>query len=108
MENLAAGAQGFGADPERAFLTGMLSLVDVLIARPLEEILRELEIEPGLKAALLERDGPLGHLLTVVEEMERNEWSRVRSGLSTVGLDLPALQHFDAQAYEWLHGFIDL
>lgn len=63
---------------EQAFLTGMLSRVDVLFGMPLRKVVGDLPLTESVRGALLERTGPLGHLLSVCEARER--------------ADLPALE----------------
>lgn len=88
---------------ERAFLVGMLSLLDVLFHRPLEEVLRELHLDDVVQAAILKRDGPLGALLTLVLHLEATDFGRVDDLLSALGIAYPELQRADNQAYSWIH-----
>jgi len=107
MENLsAASARAPGEEPERAFLAGMLSLVDVLFARPLDEVVGELGLEPGVRAALLEREGRLGALISLAEAAERADWPNVDRALAGFDLDLTAFREQEERAYGWLHGFV--
>jgi EAL and modified HD-GYP domain-containing signal transduction protein len=55
---------------DRAFMVGMLSLIDSLFAKPMAEILAPLNLEDSLQDALLLRKGPLGELLKLVEGLE--------------------------------------
>ena len=56
---------------EQAFLTGMLSRIDALFGMPLREVVGNLPLTDSVRGALLERAGPLGHLLSVCEARER-------------------------------------
>jgi EAL and modified HD-GYP domain-containing signal transduction protein len=51
-------------------MTGIMSLMDTLLAMPLADILAPLPIAEDVRAALLERGGRLGALLDVVEAVE--------------------------------------
>jgi len=107
MENLMSDAAGgFEKEPERAFLAGMLSLVDVLFSRPLAEVIGELELEASVQAALLGREGRLGQLLAMVERLEQADWTRLEETLGELGLGLDDLRQKDDDAYAWLHGFV--
>jgi len=89
---------------ERAFLTGMLSLVDALLDAPLEEVLLDIQVEREIRDALLERRGTLGRLLAVQEHVERGTFDRAQALLDALGLDRSALLAAQAEAYGWVGG----
>jgi c-di-GMP-related signal transduction protein len=87
---------------DRAFMTGILSLLDALLETPMTEVIEQLRLPDDVRAALLERTGKLGHLLRVVESLERTDDSGVSALLAqgapcTTG-ELPALQ---IEALSW-------
>ena len=63
MELLADDA---GIDPDEAFMTGVLSLADTLLATPMAELISGLALSSEVQQALLARGGPLGQLLALV------------------------------------------
>ena len=69
-------ADTLGVDTERAFMAGLLSVVDALIDRPLEDALGELPLDGELTSALLVRDGALGDLLQRVVSFEHGDFGR--------------------------------
>ena len=74
MELLAAVWSGASAEArERAFLTGILSLVSALLAVPLPEILKSLPLPEKVRTALLDRSGELGDMLRLVELVEQTD-----------------------------------
>jgi EAL and modified HD-GYP domain-containing signal transduction protein len=74
MEQLAAVWTGAGAEVrERAFLTGILSLVSALLAVPLAEVLKSLPLPDEVRIALLDRSGELGDMLRLVELVEQTD-----------------------------------
>lgn len=60
-----------------AFLTGILSLLDCLLDKPLAIIISEIPIDFVIKMALLEREGILGSLLKLVSAIEHVQWQEV-------------------------------
>lgn len=88
---------------DRAFLAGMLSLVDVLLGQALEEVVAGLHLEPSVTDALLKRDGTLGTLLGLSEAVEVLDSERVQSISSELGMPLDRLQALDLDAYRWVH-----
>ena len=57
-----------------AFLVGLLSLLDVLFEVPMDRILSHIELSDEVTKALLERRGPLGTPLKLVESYEQADW----------------------------------
>jgi EAL and modified HD-GYP domain-containing signal transduction protein len=57
-----------------SFLVGLLSMVDVLVARPIEEVLHDLAIDREVERALLLSEGPLARLLALAVAHERGDW----------------------------------
>jgi EAL and modified HD-GYP domain-containing signal transduction protein len=70
------GRNGRPVDPEqpgRAFLVGVLSLLDVVLGVPMERVVAQLPLDPRIVGALLLRRGELGQLLRLVELHERDD-----------------------------------
>jgi c-di-GMP-related signal transduction protein len=74
---------------ERAFLTGTLSLVNALLASPLQKILETLPVAGDVRSALLAREGELGTLLALVEALEMADLATIERALNRV----PGLEH---------------
>ncbi|RJX73776.1 EAL domain-containing protein [Vibrio sinensis] len=68
----------------QAFLTGMFSLLDSLLDRPLIQIVDEISIDESIKLALTEQKGVLGKALMLIKAYELAEWNTV----SALGRDL--------------------
>jgi len=66
-------ARAVGADPDAAFLVGLVSALDALFERPLERIVRELPLSPEVQAAALEQRGLLGEILVDVLSHESDD-----------------------------------
>ncbi|MGD9854143.1 MAG: EAL and HDOD domain-containing protein [Planctomycetaceae bacterium] len=67
-----------GGHPAGDFCTvGVLSMLDALTGRRLEEIVEELRLADHLSAALLGFEGTLGQVLRSVLAYERGDWSHV-------------------------------
>jgi len=67
---------------DSAFIVGLLSLLDVLLEVPMKKILARLELSAEVQCALLERHGPLGTPLRLVEAYEKANWDAAK-GLAT-------------------------
>lgn len=104
MELLAQRRGGDHAACERAFMTGIFSLIENVIGKPLAELVRELNLGESLEAALLRREGELGCLLDLVESLEHQDLSRTLALLKSVGgLSLSDLTTAEIEAMAWTH-----
>ena len=94
---------------ERAFMTGILSLLDTLLSAPLLEILDQLNLLDEVKAALLSREGRLGQLLTLLEKKEGNDSKAVSSILAGLSfLSLGELITAELEAICWANGLDEI
>lgn len=79
------------------FMTGLLSLLDVILGAPLEECLRELPLADPVREALQEQRGSLGAALRCVIGHERGDWESARFE----GIPPQQISTAYAQAVEW-------
>ncbi len=87
---------------ELAFITGVLSLMDVLLEMPYDEILNELNLPDTVVDALLRREGDIGALLTLAEELEREDACAVSESLDRIGmLGRGELAGIQMEAFQW-------
>ncbi|MES2164925.1 MAG: HDOD domain-containing protein [Pseudomonadota bacterium] len=94
MEGLSK-ALGWERDQQdMAFVAGVFSLLDVLLGMPMTEIVAALSLDLDVVMALLDRAGPLGELLALVERHDR-------AGLDKAGIDHETYWQAQLQAYHW-------
>lgn len=87
---------------ERAFMVGILSLLDVLLGIDMRQIVDKLAISEDMSQALLSRDGRLGQELKLVEANENSEVESMQSILDELGfLSLSELANIEIQAIGW-------
>jgi EAL and modified HD-GYP domain-containing signal transduction protein len=96
--NNAAGKE----ESDRAFLIGMLSLLDALLGAPLGDLLSRLHVDDGIRTALLERAGQAGALLDLAEHLERGDFAAVESLLEELAVDSPRLLQAQLDAHLWI------
>lgn len=70
MELVMLPEKGGAASAESAFITGIVSVMDVLLGLPMEKVVASLGLAPDVGRALLAREGALGELLGVAEALE--------------------------------------
>ncbi|WP_374362583.1 EAL and HDOD domain-containing protein [Pseudoduganella danionis] len=79
---------------DMAFVTGVFSLLDVLLDMPMTEIVAALSLDLDVVMALLDRGGALGELLKLVERPDR-------AALEQAGIDPATYWATQLQAYQW-------
>lgn len=90
-------ARSTGLKPEAAFTVGLFSLLDALMDTPLDNVVAALPLAPEISAAITQRSGELGALLTMVECYERGDWASLEPG----SLKSPALAAAWHAALAW-------
>jgi EAL and modified HD-GYP domain-containing signal transduction protein len=101
-----ANARGWSAIKDRAFLVGMLSVVDALFGQPLAEIVSLLNLDENLKNALLRREGQLGTLLRLAEASERADSQNTITMMNNLNLsDLRQLNRMQVESFKWAANF---
>lgn len=64
-------------DPATFYSAGLFSLLDVMMGRPMKELLASMPISRELEAALLKRKGTVGATLRAVADYEQGEWRSI-------------------------------
>jgi len=81
-ELMAAFARRFKGKKEqidKAYLTGLLSMLDVILHISLEQLFGEMEFDEEIQGAVLERTGTMGKLLTIVRVVEKGDYSKTKT-----------------------------
>lgn len=84
MELLAEHCDTRDADPDSAFLTGILSLLPALLGVSMDEVLKTLAVERGIQGALINGSGTLGTLLQLLRCWEEDATLEFTAILATL------------------------
>jgi EAL and modified HD-GYP domain-containing signal transduction protein len=74
-------------NPPKAFLTGILSLIDGILDNELEQVLGVLPIHEEIKSALRNEKCDLGNYLLLVKNIEKGLWKESEVIADIIGLD---------------------
>jgi c-di-GMP-related signal transduction protein len=107
MENLTGfhrSVKGRFDSAEKAFMTGILSVLDGVYDITMDEMMRTLNVSDDIRNALVSRQGGLGKLLHVAELAEQSDFRHLGKHLIEMGIS-----HQDAlsslkEAYKWRKG----
>lgn len=93
------GTEKFGAaHKDDLFVTGMFSLLDVLLQVPMEQALENMKLPEAVSQALIAREGPLAPYLELAEACEEFDAKKIAQLSSKLGLDVDRvnIHHIDA------------
>ena len=99
-ESLAINTVFAGKAPE-LFMTGMFSMLDVLVGRPMEEVLDAINVSKEIRVALTTGDNLHGDLLKLVYAYERAAWQDVDSWAGRLDLDIAKIPPDYGQSVQW-------
>ncbi|MCG7755483.1 MAG: HDOD domain-containing protein [Nitrosomonas sp.] len=93
---------------DRAFMVGVLSLLDTLLGIEMSELVGTLSIQKDMSEALLTRRGSLGYQLALIEAYEKGESEMVLSMLPELGfLSMEEFIRLELEATAWAHRITD-
>ena len=103
MELLCENMGGGRDEQDCAFMIGMFSLLDVLFSIPLTEVLKPLNLAPEVIAALLNRSGPFGRLLTLAEYACHDIPGMTENQLTDSAINTSSYYEAVIGAYRWVN-----
>jgi len=87
---------------DAAFMTGIFSLVHVVVDMPPVEILELLQLSGEIRAAIVDGQGPLGMLLRISQAAERGDAPEVDLSIGAFGRSFR-----DGEPQRLMQGFLD-
>jgi EAL and modified HD-GYP domain-containing signal transduction protein len=88
---------------DAAFMVGMFSLLDLLFACPLWEIVKPLSLSEEVRNALLEKSGPLGDNLRLTEVSDRLISKQHEDVMHVCELSVESYYNNLTHAYSWVN-----
>lgn len=107
MENMAGCHPGLKRQQdstEKAFMTGILSVLERVYDIPLDEVVRKLNLSDDVKDALVSRQGMLGNLLYAAELLEELEFTQLGALLDEMGVSSDDVFISQKKAFVWRNG----
>ena len=86
---------------DRAFMAGVLSLVDVVLSMPMNEILDQLGLVDEIRRAILLHEGFLGELLKLQVILEGDDFAAIPALLTQTGVTTACLNQARVEAMRW-------
>jgi len=89
-----------------AFLMGLFSSLDVLLGRPMRDVIDKIPLEVIIKSSLLGEDTILRKIYEVVLSYEKGEWEQVDSATRKINLNEINYPKYYIHSVEWANNLI--
>lgn len=99
-ENLAS-VFDIGGLSSELFLTGLFSVIDIILEKPMEEALTIIKVSKAISNALLERTGELGEVLNFIIQYENASWQEVSRLLLLKNVSTEQVYKAYSDTLEW-------
>ena len=106
-ENLAP-VFGMAMRSQELFLTGLFSILDIILDCSMEEALSMVRVSGKIRAALLERTGSLAEVLHFIVKYESAEWQEVSRQLVLKNIEIPDVSHAWVSSLQWYAKLISM
>ncbi len=91
-----------------AFTVGMFSLINVILQRPMEEVLEEIGLADEIKKALIEKSGLLYEILEIVTSYERLDLNRLVRLLEKIKIPFIEIENLYIKALLWTNKLFNI
>jgi len=98
-ESLAA--LGKNVALEKAFLTGMMSLMDAILDEPIDSVMEKLPLANEIKDALIHKTGILANYLQLIQCYENADWTHANQIITELKLDPDKIPDAYHHAVQW-------
>ena len=89
------------------FISGLFSLLDVILQMPLDRALDEVAASGEIREALLERKGQLGEVLKLIFAYEHADWHNTSLIMVRYGIDIEVLTKAFLDSLYWYRQLLD-
>lgn len=90
------------------FMMGMFSMIDVLMEKPMNDVLDDLPIAATIKSALLGTQGKYNDIYNLVISYERGDWGKISKLSGKIGIDEKLLPGLYFGAINWTDQVSDM
>lgn len=84
-----------------SFLTGLFSLLDAILDKPMSQVVNRLPFPEALRDALIGEPNTLYYILNVVKAYESGSWWRLQEACTLLNIEDNCLPDFHANAINW-------
>lgn len=89
------------------FLLGLMSIMDAVLDRPMDDLLKEIQLPDEVKAALLGECNRFRPALESVIAQENGDWERIKRCVDQMGFDEAQFPDAYIQAVQWVSKLLE-
>ena len=89
------------------FIAGLFSLLDVILQRPMYEAIEEVAAEDEIRNALIDKEGPLSDVLSLIFAYERADWHNASIKMVRNDIDIEVLTQAFLDSLYWYRQLLD-
>ena len=89
------------------FITGLFSLLDVILQMPLRQAIDEVAVHSEIRDALIEHKGPIYEVLSLIFAYERADWYNASIIMVRNGIDIESLTKAFLDSLYWYRQLLD-
>jgi c-di-GMP-related signal transduction protein len=101
---LLGAISGFRERELELFLMGLLSLIDALVDRAMEDVLAELQLSDDIRNTLLGVTTPFSPVLSIVRLYERGDWDEMTPLFVALNIEEQRVAELYGEAVAWADG----
>lgn len=101
MASIASSQPAFKEINDLAFITGLLSFIDVILGMPIEDAVKRLPLDDAINRALVEYSGLLGELLVLCRDYIVGSGQNVQKVMTTYSISAEFIQTEFVKASNW-------
>jgi c-di-GMP-related signal transduction protein len=88
------------------FLTGMFSLMEVIIGLPIEHVLKDMPLQDEICDALKGKQNNMRMVLDLVTAIEKADWEKAGHAGKKIKLSQSEINHYYGQSCQWAEGLL--
>lgn len=88
-------------DTDKAFLTGLMSLMDAILDEPIDSVMSKLPLAKEIKEALVEKKGTLADYIKLIQFYETAQWQEASTAINTLQLPNDKVPDAYHTAVQW-------
>lgn len=86
---------------EELFLMGLVSVLDVILEKPMEEALEKVKVTEEVSRALTKSEGPLANVMELVRQYESANWQEVTRLLLLANIEVSVVNDLYMKSLYW-------